>query len=142
MIYFLKNITITLNFVIFICFIAYIFFFKLKIGNEFLSNFIIIISIITFFFKFLYWYLNSKFIKIINFSNKSFSLLLRLGMCIFLYITPSYYIIEKENLIISDYIILITLIIISILILIGILIEQYLFNFEKDHNQKQFNEEN
>lgn len=71
--------------------------------------------------------------EMINTIEKTKSLLLRITLCIFVYITPSYYIFQKNNLIVSEYVISITLVIISIISLIGMFIERYLFFIESKH---------
>jgi hypothetical protein len=125
-----KIITNILNFSILFSFIAYtiLFYFQIKIQN--IENFIIINSIIAILFKSFCWYA----IKILpneeKFIKKSNLFFLRLIFFIFSYILPPYYLIQKNNLVVSDYVILITLIIISIFILAGIIVERYLIYFE------------
>jgi len=125
-----KIITNILNFSILFSFIAYtvLFYFQIKIQN--IENFIIINSIIAILFKSFCWYT----IKILpneeKFIKKSNLFFLRLIFFIFSYILPPYYLIQKNNLVVSDYVILITLIIISIFILAGIIVERYLIYFE------------
>ena len=125
-----KIITNILNFCILFSFIAYtiLFYFQIKIQN--IENFIIINSIIAILFKSFCWYT----IKILpneeKFIKKSNLFFLRLIFFIFSYILPPYYLIQKNNLVVSDYVILITLIIISIFILAGIIVERYLIYFE------------
>ena len=69
----------------------------------------------------------------INKINKSKSILLRLTVCIFSYITPAYYILQQNDLVMNDDIIAITLIVISIVASIGMFIERYLFFIESKH---------
>jgi len=126
----LKIITIILNFLILISFIAYTILFYFQIKINYIENFIIINTILALLFKSLYWQTikNSSRKKIsVKQSNLHF---LKLTFFIFSYILPAYYLIQKKNLVVSDNVILITLIIISIFILVGIIIERYLMNFE------------
>jgi len=126
----LKIITIILNFLILISFIAYTILFYFQIKINYIENFIIINTILALLFKSLYWQTikNSSRKKIsVKQSNLHF---LKLTFLIFSYILPAYYLIQKKNLVVSDNVILITLIIISIFILVGIIIERYLMNFE------------
>ena len=114
-----------LNFIILGCIFSYTIFFYLGIKNFFLSNFIIIFSLITFSLKLLYWHLIKKFLN--SDVNKSKLFLLRIAFCTFTYLTPAYYIFKQESLVMNNDIILITLIIILIIATIGIFIERYLF---------------
>jgi DMSO reductase anchor subunit len=100
--------------------------------NIFLSNLIVIFSLITFSLKLLYWYSIKKFSKseTINEINKSKLFLLRLTFSTFIYLAPAYYIFNQKSLVMNDDIILITLIIISIIAFIGIFIERHLFFIE------------
>ena len=71
--------------------------------------------------------------EMINKINVPRSLILRLSVCIFTYLTPAYYFSRKEHLIVDQNIITITLIVISILALVGMCIERYLFFIESKH---------
>ena len=146
---------------------AIFFYFQIKIN--FLSNFIVIISLSTLFIKILYWYSIKKISKsnistatglgtknttsffegphtgknyltteMINKINKLKSLLLRLTLCVFTYITPSYFILQKNYLVVSQDVIAITLIIVSIIAFIGMFIERYLFFIESKHTVSLF----
>jgi len=75
-------------------------------------------------------FLSREMINKINFSK---SILLRIAVCIFTYITPSYYLLQRPYFVMNDYIISYTLIIISIIALIGMFIERYLFFIESKH---------
>ena len=132
MINLLKICIYILNFLVLSSIITFTILFYFQIKINFLSNFIIIISISTLFFKLIFWYLIRKPLEIINNSNKSNLFLLRLGFCIFTYITPTYYLIQQPNLVMSNYVISVTLIIISVLVFIGIVMERYLFIFESN----------
>ena len=125
-----KTIIHVLNFSILLSFILYTVLFYFQIRINYIENFIIINSLVALLFKSSFWY-TIKILpgkeKIINKSNLYF---LRLTFLIFSYILPPYYLIQKNNLVVSDYVILITLIIISLFILTGIIVERYLMNFE------------
>ena len=130
MINILKVITNILNLSILFSFIAYTILFYYQIKINYIENFIIIISIVALLLKSFFWYkikILSEEKKIIDKSKLYF---LRLTFFIFSYTLPPYYLIQKNNLVVSDYIILITLIIISLFILTGIIVERYLMNFE------------
>lgn len=133
----LNQIIFILNIIIIGCIFTYTFLFYIGEKNFFLSNLIVIFSLITFFLKLLYWHLIKNLInsKIINGVNKSKSFFLRLTLCIFIYVTPSYYIFKQDSLVMNDNIISITLIIITTIASIGFCIERYLFfldsNFTK-----------
>lgn len=71
--------------------------------------------------------------EMINKINKSKSILLRLTVCIFCYITPAYFTLEQNNLVMNNDIIGITLIIVTTFALIGMFIERYLFFIESKH---------
>ena len=75
-------------------------------------------------------YLTSEMINNINISN---SYILRLLVCIFTYITPTYYMIQKPYLIYDNNVINITLLLISFLAFFGMFIERYLFFIESKH---------
>ena len=130
MINLLKNITNILNFSILLSFIAFTILFYFQIKINYIENFIIVNSIIALLFKSLYWYKIKNLSRNKIFINKSNFLFLKVTFFIFSYILPSYYLIQKNNLVVSDYVILITLIIITLFILVGIVIERYLIDFE------------
>ena len=130
MINLLKIITNILNFSILLSFIAYTILFYFQIKINYIENFIVINSILALLFKSLYWQTIKNLSRKKIFINKSNLNFLKLTFFIFSYIMPSYYLIQKNNLVVNDYIILITLIIISLFILVGIMIERYLMNFE------------
>ena len=131
-----KKFTLILDLIILFAFFLFTGLFFLNIKIIFLSNFLIYICIFTLLIKLLKWYLFDKSKKFILKINKSSILLKRLSFCIFLYITPVFYLIQFPQLIISEYVISITLIIISILIFSTVLIE----NFNKTYNLRIFNE--
>ena len=121
-----------LNFIILGSIFSYTIMFCFGEKNIFLSNLIVIFSLITFSLKLLYWYSIKKFStsETINEINKSKLFLLRLTFSTFIYLAPAYYIFNQKSLVMNDDIILITLIIISIIAFIGIFIERHLFFIE------------
>ena len=126
----LKIITNILNFSILFSFITYTVLFYFQIKINYIENFIFINSIIALLLKSFYWHIINNLSRKKIFIKKTNLHFLKLTFFIFSYILPSYYLIQKNNLVVSDYIILITLIIISLFILVGIMIERYLMNFE------------
>ena len=128
----LTPIIFILNFIILGCIFSHTIMFCFGVKNIFLSNLIVIFSLITFLLKLLYWYSIKKnsTSKTINEINKSKLFLLRLTCCTFAYLVPAYYIFNQKSLVMNDDIILITLIIISIIAFIGIFIERHLFFIE------------
>ena len=126
----LKIITNILNFSILFSFITYTVLFYFQIKINYIENFIFINSIIALLLKSFYWHIINNLSRKKIFIKKTNLHFLKLTFFIFSYILPSYYLIQKNNLVVSDYIILITLIIISLFILVGIIIERYLMNFE------------
>ena len=132
MINLIKNYIYILNILILISFIVFSISFYFETKINFLSDFLILISFSTLVIKLIYWYLIRKEIKTIKNLDQSSLFLLRLAFCIFTYIAPAYYIIQKPNLVMSHNIIFVTLIIISILMFIGLIIGKYLFLLESD----------
>lgn len=65
-------------------------------------------------------------------ANQKNEFLLRLAVCIFIYITPVYCIFQEPILIVNHYISLLTFIIALILTIIGMLIERKLYIKETD----------
>ena len=128
----LKNTIYILNFLILVLIIVFTTLFYFQNNIKFLSNFIVIIAIITLFLKLLYWYSLRSTTEMFNHINKSNIFLLRITFCIITYITPAYYILQQPSLVVNNYVIFVTLIIISILIFIGILLERYLFSIESN----------
>ena len=130
MINLLKIVTNILNFSILFSFIAYTILFYYQIKINYIENFIIINSIIAILFKLSCWYTIKILPRKEKFINRSNLYFLRLTFFIFSYILPSYYLIQKNNLVVSDYVILITLIILSLFIIAGMIAERYLMSFE------------
>tara|TARA_Y100000590_G_scaffold341937_1_gene390282 strand:- start:497 stop:892 length:396 start_codon:yes stop_codon:yes gene_type:complete len=102
----------------------------LEIEILFLTNFIIIVSIILFTYKLLFWLFLRK-TKIGKSDSERIKIyLLRLAFCIFTYVTPVYCLIQEPNLIVSHKILVITFTIVSFLAIIGVIIERKLFILE------------
>ncbi len=88
--------------------------------NIFLTYSVIILSIILLLLKLSYWYFLNNF-KIKNKNENTF--LLKLLICVFTYLSPTYCIIQEPYLITDKYISLITISVVIMLAIIGILIE-------------------
>ena len=102
----------------------------LEIKNIFLTNFIIIASIILLIIKIVYWHsVNKKLIQIDYFEKQKY-FILKLAYYIMSYIVPVYYIIQEPFLVVSNNILVFTFLIVIILVIIGIFIENFLFNIE------------
>ena len=114
-----------------ICFLI-LFYFNIKI--IFLTNLIIIMSIVLLLAKLLYWYSIRKLQRNTNSIDKQKSFLLRLTFCIFTYITPVYCIIQEPSLVVSHYVSTITFTIVTVLAIIGMFIERWLFFTESKRN--------
>ena len=71
--------------------------------------------------------------EMINQIAQSKSFLLRISLCIFIYVTPTYFIWHEPYLVMSRNNITTTLIILSIIASIGMSIERYLFFIEAKH---------
>jgi DMSO reductase anchor subunit len=76
--------------------------------------------------------------EMINQIAKSKSFLLRISLCIFVYVTPTYFILQEPYLVMSRNNITTTLIILSIIASIGMFIERYLFFIEAKHTVSLF----
>lgn len=119
-----------LNFLILGLIIVFTICFYINIEIYILSNFIIIISILTLFMKLLYWYsIKKSDIEKNNFNYKKIYLS-KLAISIFIYITPAYYMTQWNNVVISNNLISITLVIIIFVVIIGIFIEKHLTSIE------------
>ena len=110
-----------------ICF-SILFFIEIEI--LFLTNFIIIVSIILFIYKLLFWIFLKKTKIDKNDSERIKIYSLRLVFCIFTYIAPIYCLIQEPNLIVSHKVLVITFTIVSFLAIIGVIIERRLFILE------------
>ena len=126
-----------LNFLVLGSIITFVVLFHYNTKIILLANFITIIAMIALFLKLLYWYSIKKPAKsslsavreLDNLKNTKVYLL-RLAFCIFTYITPTYYIAQQPNLVMSNHVVSITLVIITIVAIIGMFIERYLFFIE------------
>ena len=117
---FLKKITIGLDVLVLLFIFMYTTIYILKYEIIFFQKIIIFFAIIALIIKILYWIIdNNNIIK--NYKNL---LLLRLAVCIFLYLTPVYYLSQYQNLTISEFIVASTLIIITFFALLVIVIEK------------------
>ena len=114
-----------------ICFLI-LFYYNIQI--IFITNLIIIISIILLFIKLKYWYSIRRILQNINTIDKQKIFLLRLTICIFTYISPIYCIMQEPHLVVNHYVATITFSIVTMLAIIGIFAERYLFFIERQYN--------
>ena len=121
----IKKITIGLDILVLLLISIYTAIYILKYEIIFFQKVIIFSAIIAFIIKMLYWIIDNNIIK--NYKNL---FLLRIANCIFLYLTPLYYLTQYQNLIISELIVKSTLIIITFFALIVIVAEK-LMNSKK-----------
>ena len=122
----IKKITIGLDILVLLLISIYTAIYILKYEIIFFQKIIIFFAIIALIIKILYWIIdNNNIIK--NYKNL---LLLRLAVCIFLYLTPVYYLSQYQNLTISEFIVASTLIINTFFALLVIVIEK-LMNSKK-----------
>ena len=115
----IKKITIGLDILVLLLIFIYTAIYILKYEIIFFQKIIIFSAIIAFIIKILYWRIYNNIIT--NYKNL---LLLRIAICIFLYLTPVYYLSQYQNLIISELIIKSTLIIITFFALLVIVVEK------------------
>ena len=126
---FLKKITIGIDLLVLLFVFIYTAIYILKYEIIFFQKIIIFSTIIALIIKILYWIIdNNNIIK--NYKNL---LLLRIAICIFLYLTPVYYLSQYQSLIISEFIVKSTLILITFFALIVIVVEK-LMNSKKMSN--------
>ena len=104
----IKKITIGLDILVLLLISIYTAIYILKYEIIFFQKVIIFSAIIAFIIKILYWIIDNNIIK--NYKNL---FLLRIANCIFLYLTPIYYLSQYQNLIISEFVVTSTLIIIT-----------------------------
>ena len=121
----IKKITIGLDILVLLLISIYTAIYILKYEIIFFQKVIIFSAIIAFIIKILYWIIDNNIIK--NYKNL---FLLRIANCIFLYLTPIYYLSQYQNLIISEFVITSTLIIITFFALLVIVAEK-LMNIKK-----------
>ena len=121
----IKKITIGLDVLVLLLISIYTAIYILKYEIIFFQKVIIFSAIIAFIIKTLYWIIDNNIIK--NYKNL---FLLRIANCIFLYLTPVYYLTQYQNLIISEFVVTSTLIIITFFALLVIVAEK-LMNSKK-----------
>jgi len=124
----IKKITIGLDILVLLLISIYTAIYILKYEIIFFQKVIIFSAIIAFIIKILYWIIDNNIIK--NYKNL---FLLRIANCIFLYLTPIYYLTQYQNLIISEFVVTSTLIIITFFALLVIVAEK-LMNSKKMSN--------
>ena len=107
--------------------ISFLILFYLEIKITLLTNFVVIISIILLLTRSLYWFLGQEKKIDLNKTDREKSVLFKLSFCIFAYISPTYYIIQQPDLVISHSVSTVTLTIITILAMISIIIERRFF---------------
>ena len=117
---FLKKITKGLDLLVLLLIFIYTAIYILKYEIIFFQKIIIFSAIIALIIKIIYWIIDDNNI-IKSYKNL---LLLRIAICIFLYLTPVYYLSQYQNLIISEFIVTSTLIIISFFALLVIVVEK------------------
>ena len=122
---FLKKITKGLDLLVLLLIFIYTAIYILKYEIIFFQKVIIFSAIIAFIIKILYWIIDNNIIK--NYKNL---FLLRIANCIFLYLTPIYYLSQYQNLIISEFVVTSTLIIITFFAFLVIVAEK-LMNSKK-----------
>ena len=115
----IKKITIGLDILVLLLIFIYTVIYILKYEIIYFQKIIIFSAIIAFIIKMLYWIIDNNIIK--NYKNL---LLLRIAICIFLYLTPIYYLTQYQNLIISEFVVTSTLIIITFFALLVIVAEK------------------
>ena len=119
----IKKITIGLDILVLLLISIYTAIYILKYEIIFFQKVIIFSAIIAFIIKILYWIIDNNIIK--NYKNL---FLLRIANCIFLYLTPIYYLSQYQNLIISEFVVTSTLIMIGFFALLVIVAEKLMNN--------------
>ena len=119
----LKKIAKGLDLLVLLLIFIYTAIYILKYEIIFFQKVIIFSAIIAFIIKILYWIIDNNIIK--NYKNL---FLLRIANCIFLYLTPVYYLTQYQNLIISEFVVTSTLIIITFFALLVIVAEKLMNN--------------
>ena len=118
-----KKITIGLDILVLLLIFIYTAIYILKYEIIYFQKIIIVSAILAFIIKILYWIIDNNIIT--NYKNL---LLLRIAICIFLYLTPIYYLTQYQNLIISEFVVTSTLIIITFFALLVIVAEKLMNN--------------
>ena len=121
----IKKITIGLDILVLLLICIYTAIYILKYEIIFFQKIIIVSAILAFIIKILYWIIDNNIIK--NYKNL---FLLRIANCIFLYLTPIYYLTQYQILIISEFVVTSTMIIITFFALLVIVAEK-LMNIKK-----------
>ena len=116
----LKKITKGLDLLVLLLIFIYTAIYIVRYEIIFFQKIIIFSAIIALIIKIIYWIIDDNNI-IKSYQNL---LLLRIAICIFLYLTPVYYLSQYQNLIISEFIVTSTLIIISLFALLVIVVEK------------------
>ena len=119
----IKKISIGLDILVLLLISIYTAIYILKYEIIFFQKVIIFSAIIAFIIKILYWIIDNNIIK--NYKNL---FLLRIANCIFLYLTPIYYLTQYQILIISEFVVTSTLIIITFFALLVIVAEKLMNN--------------
>ena len=119
----IKKITIGLDILVLLLISIYTAIYILKYEIIFFQKVIIFSAIIAFIIKILYWIIDNNIIK--NYKNL---FLLKIANCIFLYLTPIYYLTQYQILIISEFVVTSTLIIITFFALLVIVAEKLMNN--------------
>ena len=114
-----KKITIGLDILVLLLIFIYTAIYILKYEIIYFQKIIIFSAILAFIIKILYWIIDNNIIT--NYKNL---LLLRIAICIFLYLTPIYYLTQYQILIISEFVVTSTLIIITFFALLVIVVEK------------------
>ena len=122
--------------------ICFLILFYINIQIIFLTNFIIIASIILLIIKLAYWYYIRKTLQNINGIDKQKYFLFRLTFCILTYISPVYCIFQEPHLVVSHYVSAITFTIVTVLAIVGIFIERWLFFMESQHTDNLYDVNN
>ena len=121
----IKKITIGLDILVLLLIFIYTAIYILKYEIIYFQKIIIFSAIIAFIIKMLYWIIDNNIIKIYK-----TLLLLRIAVCIFLYLTPAYYLAQYQNFVINEFVVASTLIIITFFALLVIVAEK-LMNSKK-----------
>ena len=119
----IKKITIGLDILVLLLIFIYTAIYILKYEIIYFQKIIIFSAISAFIIKILYWIIDNNIIT--NYKNL---LLLRIAICIFLYLTPIYYLTQYQNLIISEFVVTSTLIIITFFALLVIVAEKLMIS--------------
>ena len=83
-------------------------------------------------FKLVYWN-KIKYYSITT--NKEYIFLLKLGVCIFIYVAPVYCILQEPYLVVDRTISLLTFTIVTVLAILGVLIDKNFFKEFKNKNE-------